>query len=256
MVVGRIQLRAQERLKANRECLSGRKAARTYLLNSLVRCGRKMTAKSNGLSCFYYACSGRDSLCTGPHCDAPWIPAKPIEHAVWDAISTALKNPGLLLGMIHQFGTSLASAVVNNKLTIEFARKPIEALVRRDAGLLDIVSDREYAEHHRQQARQKLQESAKQAEGRRAEIIRLVWEQTAYDTGSARRSDAEHRARAAARGIDRLNQDQRQELLIALVDRISVESRTEVEIQGLLPCGELSSAAASAGWRSGAWIKW
>ena len=80
--------RAQALLKQRGEDLTIRAASRAeFLLTGLVRCGRcrrayvGMSAKGNGSTYHYYACSGRQKL-GHKNCDGERIPRKKLEGGI------------------------------------------------------------------------------------------------------------------------------------------------------------------------------
>jgi site-specific DNA recombinase len=94
--------RAQALLKERGESLAMRAASRgDFLLTGLMRCGRcrrayvGMSAKGNGGTYHYYACSGRQKL-GRKSCDGERIPREKLEAAVLSQLRTLYRDGGLI----------------------------------------------------------------------------------------------------------------------------------------------------------------
>ena len=104
--------RAQALLKERGENLAMRAASRAdFLLTGLMRCGRcrrayvGMSARGNGGTYHYYACSGRQKL--GPKgCDGERIPREKLEAAVLSQLTGIYRDGGLIRDAIEQVAAS------------------------------------------------------------------------------------------------------------------------------------------------------
>src|SRR6202000_2790732 len=104
--------RAQALLKQRGENLAMRAASRTdFLLTGLVRCGccRRayvgMSAKGNGGTYHYYACSGRQKL-GRKSCDGERIPREKLEAAILSQLSGIYRDGGLIRDAVEQAAAS------------------------------------------------------------------------------------------------------------------------------------------------------
>jgi site-specific DNA recombinase len=104
--------RAQALLKERGEDWSLRASNRAdFLLSGLVRCGRcrrayvGMSAKGNGGTYHYYACSGRQKL-GRKGCDGERLPKDKLEAAILDQITGLYRHGGLIRDAIEQAAAS------------------------------------------------------------------------------------------------------------------------------------------------------
>jgi site-specific DNA recombinase len=104
--------RAQALLKQRGESLAMRAASRTdFLLTGLVRCGRcrrayvGMSAKGNGGTYHYYACSGRQKL-GRKSCDGERIPREKLEAAILSQLTGIYRDGSLIRDAIEQAAAS------------------------------------------------------------------------------------------------------------------------------------------------------
>jgi site-specific DNA recombinase len=104
--------RAQALLKQRGEDLAMRAASRAeFLLTGLVRCGRcrrayvGMSAKGNGGTYHYYACSGRQKL-GRKSCDGERIPREKLEAAILSQLTSIYRDGGLIRDAIEQAAAS------------------------------------------------------------------------------------------------------------------------------------------------------
>jgi site-specific DNA recombinase len=103
---------AQALLKQRGEDLAMRAASRAeFLLTGLVRCGRcrrayvGMSAKGNGGTYHYYACSGRQKL-GRKSCDGERIPREKLEAAILSQLTSIYRDGGLIRDAIKQAAAS------------------------------------------------------------------------------------------------------------------------------------------------------
>jgi Recombinase/Recombinase zinc beta ribbon domain len=104
--------RAQALLKERGEDLAMRAASRAdFLLTGLVRCGRccrayvGMSAKGNGGTYHYYACSGRQKL-GRKSCDGERLPREKLEAAILTRLTSIYRDGGLIRDAIKQAAAS------------------------------------------------------------------------------------------------------------------------------------------------------
>jgi site-specific DNA recombinase len=103
---------AQTLLKERGEDLAMRAASRAdFLLTGLVRCGRcrrayiGMSAKGNGGTYHYYACSGRQKL-GRKSCDGERLPKEKLETAILDQLTGLYRHGGLIRDAIEEAAAS------------------------------------------------------------------------------------------------------------------------------------------------------
>jgi site-specific DNA recombinase len=82
-----------------------------FLFSGLIRCGRcrrayvGMSAKGNGGTCHYYACSGRQKL-GRKACDGERIPRQKLEDAILSQLTGIYRDGGLICEAIEQAAQS------------------------------------------------------------------------------------------------------------------------------------------------------
>jgi hypothetical protein len=103
---------AQALLKERGEDVATRASSRShFLLSGLIRCGRcrrayvGMSAKGNGGTYHYYACSGRQKL-GRRGCDGERIPRQKLEDAVLSQLTGIYRDGGLIREAIEQAAQS------------------------------------------------------------------------------------------------------------------------------------------------------
>jgi site-specific DNA recombinase len=103
--------RAQALLKERGEDMTHRAARAEFLLSGLLRCGRcrrayvGMSAKGNGGTYHYYACSGRQKL-GRKSCDGERLPKDKLETAILDQLTGLYRHGGLIRDAIEQAAES------------------------------------------------------------------------------------------------------------------------------------------------------
>jgi site-specific DNA recombinase len=104
--------RAQALLKERGADMAMRASSRTdFLLSGLIRCGRcrrayvGMSAKGNGGTYHYYACSGRQKL-GRKACDGERIPRQKLEDAIFSQLTGIYRDGGLIREAIEQAAQS------------------------------------------------------------------------------------------------------------------------------------------------------
>lgn len=99
--------RAQGLLKARGEDMAHRAASAEFLLSGLLRCGRcrrayvGMSAKGNGGTYHYYACSGRQKL-GRKSCDGERLPKDKLEAAILHQLAGFYRDGSLIRNAIEQ----------------------------------------------------------------------------------------------------------------------------------------------------------
>ncbi|MFN0155529.1 MAG: recombinase family protein [Gaiella sp.] len=109
-----------------------------YLLSGLIRCGRcsrayvGMSARGNGGTYHYYACSGRQKLGrTG--CDGERIPRERLEHAVLTQLATLYRDGALIRSAVEE----AAAKEQAGRPALEERRRALADEVRRGERALD-----------------------------------------------------------------------------------------------------------------------
>jgi site-specific DNA recombinase len=102
---------AQALLKERGEDMTHRAAHAEFLFSGLLRCGRcrrayvGMSAKGNGGTYHYYACSGRQKL-GRKGCDGERLPKDKLETAILDQLTGLYRHGGLIRDAIEQAAES------------------------------------------------------------------------------------------------------------------------------------------------------
>src|SRR5579884_742277 len=131
--------RAQHLLRERGEDLSLRRGnPNDYLLSGLVRCGRckrayvGMSAKGNGGTYHYYACSGRQKL-GRTACDGERLNRDKLEHAVLHQLASLYRDSRL----IQQAVADVAAADEAERPALEEHHQTISGEIRRAEAALD-----------------------------------------------------------------------------------------------------------------------
>jgi site-specific DNA recombinase len=225
---------AQAQLQRNREAQVGRPARFVYLLRGLLRCGacgtRYVGVPSHGRR--YYRCLGRNRILSHGTCRSPWLSADIAEASVWGAMTDVLRDPATLLRKLEGYATRQGVRDVELRSGVEHLRRQLAEAERQERRLLDLYLE----EALRTDAlRERLQGLASRREGLRERLARAEAQATAHGALEARHDAIKRWCVQARRGIDRLNDKGRQQLLATLVDEITVLPDRSLEIHGLLP---------------------
>src|SRR5581483_11797569 len=104
--------RAQRLLRERGEDMALRRSnPGDYLLSGLLRCGRckrayvGMSAKGNGGTYHYYACSGRQKL-GRKSCDGDRLPKDKLEAAILNQLTGLYRDGGMIRNAIEQAAAS------------------------------------------------------------------------------------------------------------------------------------------------------
>ena len=205
-----------------------------YLLRGLIRCPKC------GASCVgtfshgrrHYHCSRNDPLATasGTRCGAGWVPAEPLEDAVWQAVVGALQQPQVLA---DEYRRRMAKADVPD--AIESERKQGEIALQRLKAQQDRMTDAymnealELPDYKAQM--EKLREHRQQVERRLAELEHRAESQVRGEDALER---LETFCETMARGLGDLTFEEKQALLALVVERIVVEAE-KVRVEAIIP---------------------
>ncbi len=130
---------AQALLKERGENSSLRRGNRSdFLLSGVIRCGRckrayvGMSAKGNGGTYFYYACSGRQKL--GPKgCDGERLSRDKLEAAVLDQLARLYRDSDLIADALHRAHGEYAA----DRPALEEQNRGVGEEIRRSQRALD-----------------------------------------------------------------------------------------------------------------------
>jgi site-specific DNA recombinase len=211
-----------ERLRGNLERMAGR-PTRSYLLTGLFYCGlcdRRMGAcPSHGNR--YYRCCGRDRLAL-PRCTGNLVHGERVEHAVWNAVTSAFRDPRRLRSLVEKH-LAAVKAKPANTADIE---KRIQQLRRREFRATQALVDCDVDEQ--------LQMLRAELAASRAERRRLESELAAVPRSKP--TNIDHLCQAAARAVDALEHQERREFLKAVVTRAVYRQEAKtVDVHCVLP---------------------
>lgn len=222
---------ARTQLARNRAMLVGRRSNFSYLLSGLLRCatcgGRYQSDPSHGRRYYRHV---RDRFAEAP-CKGPWLSATKSEAAVWQAIAEALQKPEAFREAAIRHEDSRGARDVELQSRVAHLQKQITHLRQQERRLIDlVVGDGE------QQAvvQGKLAALAKQRVGL-TEQLRAAEERVARHNSLTRLKDIEALCAQARRGLDQLDDANRRNLLLELVEEIKVGQDRTLEIHGFLP---------------------
>jgi site-specific DNA recombinase len=226
--------RVAERLRRNRETLSGR-PSRRYLLRGFLwcgKCGRRMNGDPNH-GTPYYRCPGRDRLIPAAKRCHALVNVARLDAAVWSALSGPFKEPARLREIIERNQSAFKPTEGKRKPSI--LRRRLSELRGREArGVKALMDARLSAQYELIQ-----RELTAMADQRR----KLEWElangESASDMSAA--TDVDAICGEIASVIDRLQAEQRQEFMRRIVERITVVGE-DVAIHCALPQTIVSGA--------------
>jgi site-specific DNA recombinase len=225
---------AQAQLARNRATFVGRPARRLYLLRGLLRCGicanRYESVPAHDRR--YYRCHGRDRFTAGPRCRSPWLSADGAEIAVWQAISEALRRPGVLRAAVERHEAAQGARDVELQSQAEHLRHQLHGVQSKERRLLDLYLDDDLKTT---EIRGRLQVLARERAALSAALERATAAAAAHGALEQRLDAIERWCAQARRGLNRLDQAGRRNLLLELVDEIRVGSDRTLEIHGVLP---------------------
>jgi|SRR5579872_1491997 len=218
--------RVADNLHRNRQDFSGR-PSRRYLLRGLVwcgKCGMRMHGDPNhGTPC--YRCIGRDRLrFEGSRCSAHANAAR-LDTAVWKAVSEPFQERGRILAIIERHHAVLKRP--DSKAKATQLQRRIDQLKARESRGVKALLDAGLTEHYGQ-VRRELAQSGDERRRLEREIRDLT------QAGALQSQSVEAICREISDIIDRLTEDQKQEFLRRVVERIAVAG-WDVEIHCVLP---------------------
>jgi len=234
IVTADLWARAAARLADNKTAAAGRPASRVYLLRGLLRCGSCGRAleglPSHGRR--FYRCAGRQRLAE-PRCTAPLRAADRLEAALWAAVTGLLRQPQVLTAKVEAW--QLAAGVRDVELRSEVVHLTAELgrLTRQEQRTLDLYveADLEVPGLRERLERLRARRRAVQARLDQAQAASTRTQDAAAQQGAVQRA-----CEAVLLGLEAAPPEVRQQILRALIDRITV-SQDHVTVEGLLPSG-------------------
>ncbi len=219
-------LAAQDQLDHNYENAKRNNGVNFYLLRGLIRCtvcgGKYSGQAKNGIT--RYRCANYDHSISGNglHCKSPSFAARPVEDAVWTAISDLMEDTSLVGREIEQrIRETQDGSATERKLT--GFRRSIGALGKQKDRLTDgyLAGAIELESFKSRMDTLNAQQSELQAQ--------LEATQKGKDESVALRSTAEafhDFASTVGLGIDSLTDEERRRLLQLVVEKVHVEEDT------------------------------
>ena len=211
-----------------------------YLLRGLIRCprcGGSYTGYYNNTARGYrgYRCQNRDPSVssTGKQCKPGAVSAQPLEEAVWEAVTEALRQPEILAEEYRR-----RAAVAVNPETVVAERKQLAVGLKRvkaqedrvtDAYINEVMDLKRYDDEMRKlgDRREHLEVCARELDRR---------QQQQQESRSAL-ADLDRFCNQVTQGLDALTFEERQQLLRLVVERTTVENG-RVLIETVIPTGQ------------------
>lgn len=207
-----------------------------YLLRGLVKCGICGLSWAGGPNGGkpYYRCGGKDGMAARvERCPSRSIQAEVLDTLVWNAMTRALQEPGLLA---QEWQRRKAQSQMPDD--IEAQMKQADLALRCLKAQEDRVTDayiNEAMELDRYKAEmEKLRQRRKELERAAQELDRR--ERQEIESRKAL-EHLERFCRQVSQGLDAMTFEERQQLLRLLVERITVEDG-RVRIETVIPTGE------------------
>lgn len=226
-----IFVKAQQCLKRNSERLSGHNTVFFYLLKGLLRCGdcgrRYAGCPSHGRK--YYRCMGRDRLMT-PRCTAGLLHAGKIEDSVWGIVRRFLTETDVLTEKIRAYQQTIKTEVVDIDQQIVKLQRALKDVQTQQARLLDDHLVSKFSAAIVDQKNAQLEKEHRHLEDSLAQLRRKAF----VSQGTQSPRQLSQSLRTAFRGLGRLNETGRQQVLRTLLDRITLRGRT-LTMVGILP---------------------
>jgi site-specific DNA recombinase len=226
---------AQAQLRRNVALHAGRPPARFYLLRGLLRCGlcgrRYSSNIANGKR--QYRCTGQDKMKSVERCKAKPLSADVAERETWGTVVSMLKRPDLMVQKMEAHRVTLGARDVEVRSEAEHLAKQLAEVERQEQKALDLyfVADDLTADV----VNVRLGEIQKRKAGL-AERLTAARERIArHEAEEARQDGIRQACQQALRGIDRLDEERRRQLLVTLVDRVVVGTDYTFEIYGFIP---------------------
>ena len=224
--------RVQTQLVQNAAFSTRNQKRHSYLLRGMIecpRCGRKYTgAARNGRR--RYRCSNTDRVVGAKSCAPGSVSADLIEKTVWDAVTAALMDPGMLMA---EYQLRLGDA--SSRASFETERKQINVALRRVGTQEDRVADA-YLNEAFDVARVKREMDALRS--RKAVLDQRLRdldsrEQIQIDSQAAM-THLERFCKRVTAGIANLDFDKRQKLMRLVIERVVVQDH-RVRIETVIP---------------------
>jgi site-specific DNA recombinase len=241
---------------ANNKLTSMRNTHHEYLLRTLVVCGqcdrrmecsRQKHSKGCSYEYFYYNCRHRDREVWGAqqHCTAQRVRRDELDAVVWDAITTWVQSPQMLLQEVEAWQASRGGSeqVARDRARLQGAERHLRDQVDR---LIDGYQRGALAVEELKVRRERIESSLDAVRGRLEELAGQEMDRARLDQLG---DDLEAFAATLRSGLDKLDFQGRQRLVRLLVERVVVTG-DRVAIEHAIPlsgrfCGFASTAPRS-----------
>jgi site-specific DNA recombinase len=244
----------------NHKLLAMRNTHHEYLLRTLVVCGEcnwKMECShqqhtSTPYEYFYYNCRHADPLETGreERCRAKRVRRDELDAVVWDAITSWIQSPGMLMQEIEAWRASRAGAehATRDRVRLEAAERQLTVQVER---LVDAYQRGALTVDELKERRERLEAERDAARARVEELLGAELDRRRLDRLG---DDLEAFAATLRMGLANLDFQGRQRLVRLLVERVVVTG-DHVAIEHAIPlsgrfCGFASTSPTSSSARS------
>ncbi|MCH8989871.1 MAG: recombinase family protein [Chloroflexi bacterium] len=228
---------AQSQLLANTRFSARNNRRHQYLLRGLVRCprcsGTYTGFTQRGRSGYRCNRVHWGSSSTGQRCSPGAISGEPLENAVWTAVTEALQNPQIL---IDEYRSRLEGSDAGSGIAYEL--RQVELALRQER-----VQEDRFTQAYANEAMDlnryktemdKLRARTKELNGTSRDLSQRVEK----EQGTERALEhLESFCLRIGKGLDDMSFEERQDLLILVVDNISVENGT-VRIDTIIPSGD------------------
>lgn len=223
----------QSQLQRNLATLRGRNTRHFYLLRGLLRCGKcgRTFAGCPSRGNRFYRCLGRDRTVGG--CSAGTIYAARIEAFVWTIVRRLLSDQELVIGRLRQFHRGIEAEASTIRRQIADLERLSSEIERQEMRVLDAyavegisleVFDR------------KAKELAARKKAALDNLNRYRRQLGAAVDPVGQEQRLRQTFRQMVRGLSHLGDEGRQQLLRALLDRVTLDGNN-VHIRGILPAG-------------------
>jgi len=237
---------AQRQLETNSD-QSPRNTRHHYLLRGLVKCG-VCGSPYAGVAYhkrLYYRCNNRQQTFPLPReCTVGSTRAEPLETAVWDKLSEALMNPGIITKQIEKLRAKGRGGIGQLERDLREIDRGVEAVSNKENRLLDAYEAGSISVEQLNTRMDKLRNSRKRLEGEKCEVLSRI---EACQSDSFKKRPVEKACKSIAKGLANLKNDfeGRRQLLSLLVNEIILKDK-EVRIRGVVPVECLPTSSPSA----------
>nr|AJG38137.1 putative invertase [bacterium enrichment culture clone fosmid MGS-K1] len=211
----------------------------SYLLRGLIRCPRCgatcIGVYSNGRR--NYRCNQLDYLSAknGKRCGGGWVKADPVENAVWDAVTGALKRPEVLM---EEYRRRIKDHEASD--TLDSERKQIEIALKQVKKKQDRITDAYMNEALEiGDYKGKMDELRQRKSQLEAQLANLDKRATQQLQEKEALSHLQSFCETVSQGLDNLSFEEKQQLLRLVVERIVVNSGT-VHIEAIIPLSNVN----------------